>query len=140
MGEFRNNDNYAKELNLLRKSTKDYPLELQLVWLFEILMILTYIAHVRKHLYMKYNTDRDTYVITQSKCVSYVSRGLRDADVMSLLAKFRDAYVHEGSLSDASRMFQELVDDHKDALRILAGKAQINLNFGFSMYEYKATL
>lgn len=140
MGEFKKGYVYTDELNSLRMSTHEYPLELQLIWLFEIFMILTYRHYVKTGKHMKYNPERDCYIITGSKCIRYISTLIPGPKSGAFLSMFRNIYVHRGCLGKAEELYKELVDNHKDDLNKLAGIAHTTLNWGYSLCGYEDTL
>lgn len=132
MNEYLRNFNYYSTIDSLRKSIKYYPLELQLTWMLEVLLLSAYMAH------------RDTCKVNYKDChVFYFKDLLRlsksflnkeELLTLNTLIKFRNTYVHEGTAS-AEDYFKTLVYAERHNLLKLAEVARVELNLHVILYE-----
>lgn len=130
MGEYKHNFNYYTTISTLRESCKYYPVELQLIWLVEILLLSAYMAN-RENCH-KNSKGLDVFYFGNLLKVSKNIDGL-DHNTLRTLVKFRNVYVHEGAVA-AQDYFNTLVYAERPKLLRLAELAKIELNLGVDLY------
>lgn len=118
--------------NMLRKSFHYYPIEMQLVWLSELLLITAF-TRIENPNKIKLNKAKDKYVFTQRDSRFIINNILNDNYTYTLLDKFRNEYVHKGS-DCAYDLFKELFSS-RNPVDKLAKFAGVTLNWNCSLYE-----
>jgi len=101
MPEFPLNDDGALNIKSLMKLFKYYPLDIQLIWLAELLVCIAYnkeYPNVDKCKLIKLNTKKTAYVITQDGA-KIILLDYCDPVYLDILFNFRNNFVHLGSAS-----------------------------------------
>lgn len=124
MGEFFLDRNYKDTIVTLKKSIVGESLELQLVWLLELLLIHFYLLQdvslLRKHSSTSVLYGYKSLIKSVSKTYSNLHNTLK------LLVTFRNKFVHEGRLSADMNLSVLLM--YKKELRELATIVDVELN------------
>lgn len=137
MPEFAKDFNAEDALNSFRKSLKYYPIELQLVWLFEMLVIIAYTkASEDGSSLIGFNKRSGNYVLTQSKTRVIISSILASDKILKLLETFRNYYVHKGP-DQAYKFYKDVFtkSNRRNEMNKLADLAGVTLNWNCSLYE-----
>lgn len=130
--EFEFSFDCAKVLSEMRKEFKYYPIELQLIWLSEMLLIIAF-GIIKDKKKVKLNKNKDKYVFTQRNAESILSTITLDSEIPILLDTFRNAYVHRGAYN-AFYKFKEILDN-VTLINKLAEFAGVTLNWNCSLYK-----
>lgn len=138
MPEFTKDFNVSAVLNSFRKSFKYYPIELQLVWLLEILLILSYdkLKGTNTKL-LKYHKESGNWTLNQKKARIIIFELTNcDLSTVAVLEDFRNKYVHLG----ATVAYDDFIslctkEDNKYTLNYLADFVGVTLNWHCSWYE-----
>lgn len=130
--EFEFDFNCDKVLAELRKEFEYYPIELQLVWLSEMLLIIAFgtIKNTKK---VKLNKNNNKYVFTQRNAESILGSIIQNSKIPLLLNKYRNEYVHRGAYN-SFYMFKEIFDN-ATIINKLAEYAGVKLNWNCSLYS-----
>lgn len=131
MGEYDVNFNYYETIATLRESCKFMPLELQLIWLLEILLLSAYMGNRSKVRRFNYK-GQHIYSFNDLRRASKKITGI-EPNTLRLLIKFRNTYVHEGWLS-AKDMYETLIYPERHNLIKIADAAKVDINFNYSLY------
>ena len=131
LGEYNPTYDYYKTISSLRLSCKYYPLELQLIWVLEILLLSAYMANRDKC--RRNSKGNHIFYFGNLRTVSRSVPSI-DLDALNLLIKFRNLYVHEGAKS-AQSTFNVLVYDKREELENIAKAANITLNRQVLLYD-----
>lgn len=133
MGTYDKNIDYSIVMDNIRASFVYYCIELQLVWLTELLILHYYTLskneiqrHIRQHKIYDIFTPSD--VTEKLKAEGELHR------IYSKLVAFRNTYVHAGSQT-AYDTFRDLYNNHKLELIELARIVDVNLNFNCVLYR-----
>lgn len=129
MSDYSFNTDFDKLIRVLRQSAVGAPVELQLVWMAELLSIL-----------LLKNRDNPTSCIIKQTGSWRITHGATPSlaatvglqhKTVSLLLKFRDAFVHNGSIAAVQLQLQLLSLPQKelDTLQEITG---VKLNPGRS--------
>lgn len=129
MSDYSFNTDFDKLIRVLRQSAVGAPVELQLVWMAELLSIL-----------LLKNRDNPTSCIIKQTGYWRITHGATPSlastvglqhKTVSLLLKFRDAFVHNGSIAAVQLQLQLLSLPQKelDTLQEITG---VKLNPGRS--------
>lgn len=129
MSDYSFNTDFDKLIRVLRQSAVGAPVELQLVWMAELLSIL-----------LLKNRDNPTSCIIKQTGYWRITHGATPSlastvglqhKTVSLLLKFRDAFVHNGSIAAVQLQLQLLSLPQKelDTLQEIMG---VKLNPGRS--------
>lgn len=129
MSDYSFNTDFDKLIRVLRQSAVSAPVELQLVWMAELLSIL-----------LLKNRDNPTSCIIKQTGSWRITHGATPSlaatvglqhKTVSLLLKFRDAFVHNGSIAAVQLQLQLLSLPQKelDTLQEITG---VKLNPGRS--------
>lgn len=129
MSDYSFNTDFDKLIRVLRQSAVGAPVELQLVWMAELLSIL-----------LLKNRDNPTSCIIKQTGSWRITHGATPSlaatvglqhKTVSLLLKFRDAFVHNGSIAAVQLQLQLLSMPQKelDTLQEITG---VKLNPGRS--------
>ena len=131
MGEYLQNYDYYATIDKLRRSAAYYPLELQLVWLVEILLLSAYMANRAK---CKVNY-KNLHVFYFKDLLRFSKNLLTDEEssTLQILVYFRNTFVHEGAVA-AQDYFNTLVYAERPKLLRLAELVKIELNLGVDLY------
>lgn len=130
MSDYSFNTDFDKLIRVLRQSAVGAPVELQLVWMAELLSILLLLK----------NRDNPTSCIIKQTGYWRITHGATPSlaatvglqhKTVSLLLKFRDAFVHNGSIAAVQLQLQLLSLPQKelDTLQEITG---VKLNPGRS--------
>lgn len=130
MSDYSFNTDFDKLIRVLRQSAVGAPVELQLVWMAELLSIL-----------LLKNRDNPTSCIIKQTGYWRITHGATPSlastvglqhKTVSLLLKFRDAFVHNGSIAAVQLQLQLLSLPQKelDTLQEITG---VKLNPGRSL-------
>lgn len=130
MSDYSFNTDFDKLIRVLRQSAVGAPVELQLVWMAELLSIL-----------LLKNRDNPTSCIIKQTGYWRITHGATPSlastvglqhKTVSLLLKFRDAFVHNGSIAAVQLQLQLLSLPQKelDTLQEITG---VKLNIGRSL-------
>lgn len=130
--EFELNYNPLQALSLLKKDFAYYPIELQLVWLSEIMLVLTFID-MSDNGTLQLNKKQDRYVLTQQMARSILAPMLRGDRYILILNTLRNIYVHKGSLAALPQYRKLLI--YKCHIDKLAEFAGVTLNWNCSLYK-----
>ena len=132
MGEYLRDYDYYITINSLRDSCKYYPLELQFIWLLEILLLSSYIANRNS---CKVN-NKGKHLFYFKDLVRHSKKFMSDyeLDALSTLISFRNVYVHVGALA-ARNYFSSLVNKNRDAVLRLAELARVDLHMRITLYD-----
>ncbi len=121
------------EMTSIRNNFNKYNIEIQLVWLYELLLLkvltdkirrndLTHVTSIGKF-YTYYPHD----AIDMLGCIGF------NEDCLDNLKKYRNKYVHTGTDS-AYEMFVPLYVTYRESLIELANYVDVRLNFDISLY------
>ena len=131
MGEYDVNFNYYETITTLKDSCKFMLLELQLIWLLEILLLSAYMGNRSKVRRFNYK-GQHIYSFNDLRHASKKIAGI-EPNTLRLLIKFRNTYVHEGWLS-AKDMYETLIYPERHNLIKIADAAKVDINFNYSLY------
>lgn len=98
MAEFIIGKDYKEIVNNMLKHIVYYPIEMQLVWLTEILMYLVYINNVGTSKLIKKGSDNNHYTMGLKDLVTILGSELGIFRTIKLCISFRNEYVHLGAL------------------------------------------
>lgn len=118
--------------NTIREDFFFYPIEMQLVWLSELLLDMAFMR-VKSRDKLRLNASKDKYIFTQRDSRFAISAVTHDYTTYVLLDKFRNEFVHRGSYY-AYKSFEELTY-RKNYVNALADRAGVTLNWNCSLYE-----
>lgn len=127
MSDYSFNTDFDKLIRVLRQSAVGAPVELQLVWMAELLSIL-----------LLKNRDNPTSCIIKQTGYWRITHGATPSlastvglqhKTVSLLLKFRDAFVHNGSIAAVQLQLLSLPQKELDTLQEITG---VKLNPGRS--------
>ena len=107
MGHYYGNIDYVSLLHRMRQHYTRYPLELQLTWLVEMVMIKVFIVLSETTNQLRYNAEEDRYTMYQYTVKMYLQRVGFNISTINLLFSFRNKYVHEGPCA-AKNLLSEL--------------------------------
>ena len=132
MGEYNVTYDYYQTIAKLRESVKYMPLELQLIWLLEILLLSSYMAARSKAV----RVNKKGKHVFSFKDLLRSSRNIPclDINTLRLLIKFCNTYVHEGWLS-AKDMYETLIYPERHNLIKIADAAKVDINLNYSLYS-----
>lgn len=133
MGTYIKDVDYQQIMNDIRFSFYYYCIELQLVWLAELL-ILHYYTLCKNTMRSYIRSHRDYDVFTPRKVSELLRASDKPYQVYNDLVKFRNIYVHSGSQA-AFSIFRDLCNNHKLELIELARIVDVNLNFNCVLYR-----
>ncbi len=117
---------YSRIANSLREDILRSKIEIQLMWLFEVLVILTFVRNKDNRKIVKLNKNKNLSMNTNSFFHGY---NYKYASILQTLHDYRHAMVHKG-FAYASVYFMEL-KDNADLLNELC-KEQLNLYLDFT--------
>ena len=124
MGEFFINRNYRDVITNLQKSIVGESLELQLVWLSELLLVYFYLLQDVSTLS---KTSKGSILYGYKLLLRSIEKDYRTlTDTAKLLVTFRNKFVHEGRLSADMNLSVLLM--YKKELRELAAIVDVELN------------
>lgn len=131
MSDYKFSTDFGKLVTVLRQSTAGAPIELQLVWMAELLSILLLLTNRDRpngHIIKQTGSWRITHSIAPTLAPTV---GLHPKTV-SLLLKFRNTFVHNSSIAAAQLQLQLLSIPQKelDTLQEVTG---VKLNQGRSL-------
>lgn len=132
MGEYLRNYDYYITIDSLRDSCKYYPLELQLIWLLEILLLSSYISNRASCKVSK--QGRHLFYFKDLLRLSKKFMSDYELEALYTLIKFRNVYVHEGALA-ARDYFSSLVNKNRDSVLRLAELARVELHMSITLYD-----
>ena len=131
MTEYLPDFDYTEYIERLKADMKYYPVELQLVWLLELLLMLVYLQHRSSYTV----NDRGKHVFYARNLIDYLGDNKKiNMSFMRVFTQFRNKYVHEGPTA-ASSLYDKLIHKYTDQLKILAKFVGIRLNFGLDLYS-----
>lgn len=138
MPEFTKDFNVSAVLDSFIRSFKYYPIELQFVWLLEILLILSYdkLKGTNSKL-LKYHKESGNWTLNQKKArIIIFELTSCKLKTVALLEDFRNKYVHLGAAA-AYGVFISLYtkEENKCILNKLADFVGVTLNWNCSLYE-----
>lgn len=133
MGRYKRDKDYAFVVVSLRERFHNHNLEMQLVWLSELLLL---------HYYMYCRVHAEEYITHKSDCDIFIPRSViallqslgKLSSVYKKLVNFRNTYVHEGSEA-AYELFVDLYTKYQLELIELARIVDVNLNFNCVLYR-----
>lgn len=122
MSDFKDSVDWNYAVARLRTSCIGQPLELQAVWMFEILAVLLFLKHKDKAKDVK--RIEGAYRLTHAKMINFAaSVGLTESTV-GILSAYRDKFVHFGYLEATpllERFFSETSSQDLDRLQQYTG-------------------
>ena len=131
MPEYSKTHDYIKELTELKLNFNYHPLEYQLIWLVEILILLVFLQIRDSGGVLQENKNNNSIRFYQKTVKLYLNRYYTDT-LINKLFDFRNEYTHSGAYK-AMKTFRDLLE-YKDELDKLAEFAEVQLNFDFQLY------
>lgn len=133
MGRYYINIDYRVILEGIRNDFKRQCLEVQLVWLAEMILIHYYLL-VLDDASTTLKRIRDYNVFSSSNVVANMLRTNGPAQIYRKLSNFRNTYVHAGSTA-AFDLFCDLYNNYQVELMELAQIVGVNINFNCALYK-----
>lgn len=124
--EFDIKEDFLEKIKLLQDSAKNSPLELQLVWLCELLLVSTLIGALNGE-YKIIITDSTAHWDYGRAHRMFCANNKPLASACSLLVKFRKEFVHGGYVI-AITTLQKLIESNLSELLIISNKLGVPLN------------
>lgn len=135
MGHYYGNVDYESILSSMRQYYARYPLELQLTWLVEMLILQVFIVlRSSNSNRLQYDVDEDKYTVYQYTVKRYLQFVGFSADVINKLFYFRNKYVHEGPCAAKSILY-ELKYSYPLELIELSRFVDVNPNLNVTLYK-----
>lgn len=111
---FKDNSKNLATAKALQKSTVDAPYEIQLVWLFELLMIRAFIKFVKADsAFIRASIQPDKLTLLERDCCRSVP--LKYERTVQVLHCYRNAFVH-GGYQSAANFLEQLLTMKEDIL------------------------
>lgn len=134
MGEIKIGYNFLERITKLRESTISAHLELQLVWLCEMVILYCVQQLYESGVVNVVKINKGTIHYSEGRVIQYFRQGIADAalaeDYLSAagrLITFRDAFVHQGI--EPSRKALSKLLEIQDKLDTLAGFMGVTLYY-----------
>lgn len=133
MGRYYTYIDYTEVLNGLKADFHRQCLEIQLVWLAEMLLLYCYLNVIRDvDCTIKHINNYD--IFSPPNAATVLNRLRKPTLVYRKLSNFRNTYVHAGSTA-AFSMFCELYINYQVELMELAQIVGVNINFNCALYK-----
>ena len=125
--------NCQERITKLMVSIVKYPLELQLIWLADLLCNLMLLKYPTAFKNFKSVEGSNEVSISYRFLIKILGTELKELYLIELLFTFRNTYVHKGA-DVAKPYFDELLSN-KEGLQHLTEYACVTLNFNRIMYN-----
>ena len=116
---------WIKAADIIRADIIRAPIELQLVWVFELLLLMAFVKNHKDNKFIKWNSEKAS--LDSKRCFSFYDK--QYARTINILGKFRNTFVHFG-FAAASAYFRDIMDTCSDLDQLCEQYVKIKLNRG----------